>query len=164
MLFWHKKNKVKDDVKPEPKPKQPVIKDTKKFIVVSMEDYNKTIKNLLSESEYYPESKKDLLDIWEVGKHVYKYYENYPCDLVLDANGQYKVLVYDECVGYLKKGNTSQIKNLINGDFNIKISAVVYGGKYKFWEEWRNGDLVYDTNDCDIIIKVIIDIYHPQEN
>lgn len=85
-----------------------------------MEDYNKTIKNLLSESEYYPESKKDLLDIWEVGKHVYKYYENCPCDLVLDANGQYKVLVYDECVGYLKKGNTSQIKNLLTVTLILK--------------------------------------------
>lgn len=111
---------------------------TEKFRITGMSYYTDDImENLATENDDYLLSKRDLIDSYCDGDKIFKYeFENTPLELVPEPDNEYdpnaiKVVVNGTKIGYIKKGSTTHLKNLLESpDFSGK-SIEIYGGKYK---------------------------------
>lgn len=98
---------------------------------------NDIMDNLAEENDDYSLSKRELFEEYSDGDKIFKYeYNTTPLELVPEPENEYdpnaiKVMVNGTKVGYIKKGSTSHVKNLLaSPDFSGK-SIEIYGGKYK---------------------------------
>lgn len=114
--------------------------------------------NLAEENDDYSLSKRELLEEYSDGDKIFKYeFNTTPLELVPEPENEYdpnaiKVMVNGTKVGYIKKGSTSHVKNLLaSPDFSGK-SIEIYGGKYK-----QICDEEIETDEMDI--RADLEIY-----
>lgn len=105
-------------------------------------NYEKDIFNhLMEENPEYEYSKRDLIDACIVGDPVYKWVpEQLPATLVPEPENPYdpnaiKVMVGDILIGYIPKGKTAEVKNLMDEGRLLNVSYEITGGKYKLVTE-----------------------------
>lgn len=111
------------------------------------------IANLAVENDDYSLSKRELLEEYSEGDKIFEYeFDTTPLELVPEPENEFdsnaiKVMVNGIKVGYIKKGSTAHLKNLLDSpDFSGK-SIEIYGGKFK------------EIDDDDNIVNDEMDIY-----
>ena len=112
--------------------------NVKNFKVAGTSFHTKDIMKLAVKNDSYSLTKKGIIDAGLVGKDIYQY--EFPVSVVelipepgneVDPNAV-KVVADGILIGYIKKGNCSQVKKLLEGDKIDHLELWIGGGKYKF--------------------------------
>lgn len=140
LFSFLKKPKQQDPVPvevPVAAPKTPKNEKEKSFKVAGISFRTKDLMKLAVKNEDYSLSKKEIIDEELTDQNIYQY--EFPVskvELVPEPDNEYdqnavKVVVDGVHIGYIKKGNCSQVKNLMAGDKIDHIGIWIGGGKYK---------------------------------
>lgn len=95
------------------------------------------IESLGDENDIYTWTKKEIIDYGMTDQKIYQLeFSPETVELVEEPDNKYdanavKVIVDNVLIGYIKKGSCAHIKKLIREDRIKKITAEIYGGKYK---------------------------------
>lgn len=117
----------------------------KHFEVAGTQHYLKELLEIVSENPDFDERKSFYAENYFDGDRIYKYeettFEN--VELIDEPENEYdpkaiRVEIDGVKVGYVKKGSTSEIRNLLKNP-NIKVTADFHGGPYK--------DISFDEDD-----------------
>lgn len=98
------------------------------------------IMTLAEESTYYTTSKSIISEFNLTNECLYEYdFPSKPVELVPEPDNPYdknaiKVLLKGVCVGYIKKGSTAHIHNLLKNNRIKNMTLEIKGGRYKYWE------------------------------
>lgn len=118
----------------------------KRYKVAGTTYYKPAFEKLAVENPDYMLSKKELIEEDLTDTFIYQY-NFYPkqVDLVPEPDNPYdpnaiKVIVDGEHIGHIKKGNCAHLLKVINGGRIESISAVLYGGKYKYITSYDDDD------------------------
>lgn len=125
-----------------------------------MDSFNQVLKQV---ARLNPDFKKDKRALRKEGKEgvtIYEYlFTNAPAELVPEPDNEFdsnavRVDVNGLCVGYIKKGACSRVKNLLKNKEIISIEAKFFGGKSKYFLDDR--DFKDSTNfGCNVTIKYL---------
>lgn len=95
------------------------------------------IASLGDENSVYTWTKKEIIDYGMTDQKIYQLeFSPETVELIEEPDNKYdanavKVIVDNVLIGYIKKGSCAHIKKLIREDRIKKITAEIYGGKYK---------------------------------
>lgn len=105
------------------------------FKVAGTSHRQKELESLCEENVIFSCTKRELIDDGYVDERIYKYESN-PSDvqIVPEPDNPYdpqalKVIVDNVHIGYIKKGSTGRVRNLLKN--NPAITAEIHGGPYK---------------------------------
>lgn len=110
------------------------------FHVTGMQYYEPAFRKLASVNDFYEMKKRDLIDADLTCERIYEFdYAVQNITLVEEPTNKYdpnaiKVIADGNHVGYIKKGSTSRIRNIIKAGI-ISIQAEAGGGKYKYIDD-----------------------------
>jgi len=191
IFFWLKKKKasgaksaeppapVQKAAAPMPKPERTATtheavdseaaadSKVKNYRITGTSHYQDAFKRLAIKNPEYAMSKKELIDAGMADESVYQYcFQPVKVELVPESENPYdpnaiKVVVDGEHIGYIKKGSCAHLLKVINGNRIEKISARLYGGKYKYITSYDDDEsrttyeLEYDTSEFYANIEVI---------
>lgn len=133
-----------------------------RFKIAGTSHYEENIKTLRFENSDFAMSKKELSDLNMADELIYRYfYDIAKVELRPEPNNQYDpnaIAVYaDEVkVGYIKKGSTAHVRNLLNSPDFDHITAEIYGGEYKVLLEDDEGHTSIESGEAPISMSVYI--------
>ena len=116
------------------------------------------------ENEDYSMSKKEIIDSGKEDERIYKYeFDPVHVELIPEPDNPYdpkaiKVVIDGVHVGYIKKGSTSRVRNLLKA--GGKVSAEIKGGPYKvLLYRYEDGEDWYDmeTGETSYFVSVQIE-------
>lgn len=148
--------------KQEPKPVEVPQNDESikkaKFDVVGSSHYQDAYLQMARPNPDFKKNKRILRKEDKEGVTIYEYlFEPFPAELVSEPENEFdsnavRVDVKGKCVGYIKKGACSRVKNLLKNKEIISIEVKGYGGKSKSFLDDR--DFKEDGYfGCNVIIK-----------
>lgn len=108
-------------------------------------------------------SKRDIIDAGMENERIYKY-EFFPVrvELIPEPDNPYdpnaiKVVIDNVQVGYIKKGSTARVKNLLKA--GGKVTAEIKGGPYKvLLYRYEDGEDMYDMELGEDLFSVSVQI------
>lgn len=113
----------------------PALKLSENFRVAGTSFHEKEIEEIGTDNLNYEMTKKEIVDAGMEDERIYKL-EFFPCsaELIPEPENPYDskaimVFVDGVHVGYIKKGSTSRVRNLLEA--GGKVSAEIHGGPYK---------------------------------
>lgn len=113
----------------------PALKLSENFRVAGTSFHEKEIEEIGTDNLNYEMTKKEIVDAGMEDERIYKL-EFFPCsaELIPEPENPYDpkaimVFVDGVHVGYIKKGSTSRVRNLLES--GGKVSAEIHGGPYK---------------------------------
>lgn len=113
----------------------PALKSSENFRVAGTSFHEKEIEEIGTDNMDYEMSKKEIVDAGLEDERIYKLeFFPYSAELIPEPDNPYDpkaimVIVDGVHVGYIKKGSTSRVRNLLEA--GGKISAEIHGGPYK---------------------------------
>lgn len=113
----------------------PALKLSENFRVAGTSFHEKEIEEIGTDNMDYEMSKKEIVDAGLEDERIYKLeFFPYSAELIPEPENPYDpkaimVFVDGVHVGYIKKGSTSRVRNLLEA--GGKISAEIHGGPYK---------------------------------
>jgi len=131
---------------------------TKDFFVVGTYYHQKEISKLTVANKDYKSKASTLIEQEKTMQRIFQYtFINKPVKLVPEPNNKHdknavKVIIAGEHVGYIKREECSQVKNIIKNKEIKYISAFISGGKYKI----VNNDGSVEKDELDISINIRI--------
>ena len=151
-----------DHVKPESGLSS--LKKYETFHVAGITHKQKEIFQMAYENEDYSMSKKEIIDSGKEDERIYKYeFDPVHVELIPEPDNPYdpkaiKVIIDGVHVGYIKKGSTSRVRNLLKA--GGKVSAEIKGGPYKVvLYQYEDGEDRYDmeTGETSYFVSVQIE-------
>lgn len=152
------------------------------FKVAGLNYAEEALKNIAIENDDYDLSKRELYELASDGldcpMKVFKYeYNVRSCELKAEPDNEFDknaiaVIADGEKIGYIKKGSTSRVRNLLKSEAFQNVTLEIYGGDYKYLS--MNGedmdDLDYDCPYKDFSvekdssdIKAVVTIHYRSE-
>ena len=131
---------------------------TKDFFVVGTYYHQNEISKLAVANKDYKSKANTLIEQEKTMQRIFQYtFINKPVKLVPEPNNKHdknavKVIIAGEHVGYIKREECSQVKNILNNKEIKYISAFISGGKYKI----VNNDGSIEKDELDISINIRI--------
>lgn len=141
-------------------------KNEEVFRVAGVSFYEKKIVSMAFENDTYSLSKTDLIDSGFIDEKVYKLdFDPSGVEIIPEPDNPedpkaMKVVVDGVHVGYIKKGKTGRIRNLLKKQ-GVKISASIAGGKYKYvsehYDDYRDKEVYeMDTGNDPFYISLTV--------
>lgn len=140
------------------------LKKYETFHVAGITHRQQEIFQMADENEDYSMSKKDIIDSGKENERIYKYEFNpVHVELIPEPDNPHdskaiKVVIDGVHVGYIKKGSTSRVRNLLKA--GGKVSAEIKGGPYKvLLYQCEDGKDRYDmeTGETNYFVSVQIE-------
>lgn len=140
------------------------LKKYETFHVAGITHKQKEIFQMAYENEDYSMSKKEIIDSGKEDERIYKYeFDPVHVELIPEPDNPYdpkaiKVVIDGVHVGYIKKGSTSRVRNLLKA--GGKVSAEIKGGPYKvLLYRYEDGEDRYDmeTGETSYFVSVQIE-------
>ena len=164
-LFKAKKQEPAPAAAPPPAPKAPKNENEKSFRVTGIQYRTENLMKLAVKNDDYSLGKKAIIDAGLTGQDIYQY--NFPVsqvELVPEPDTEYdpnavKVVVDGVHIGYIKKGNCSQVKNLLAGGKIDHLGIRIGGGKCKTVLDYGDEDghdYELETEDKEFTAKVTV--------
>lgn len=127
------------------------------FKVTGLNYAEDALKNIAIENDDYDLSKRELYELASDGldcpMKVFKYeYNVRSCELKAEPDNEFDknaiaVIADGEKIGYIKKGSTSRVRNLLKSEAFKNVTLEIYGGDYKYLS--MNGEDMDDLDyDC----------------
>lgn len=130
------------------------------FHIVGCEHYIDNIEKVMLENPIYKRSIKQITDSYYIGKKIYQYYPLYTeAKLICEPKNEHdKNAIYLQInhkkIGYISREENIYVKDLMNK--KNKVTARIYGGKYKiFYESDEYPIEDKDMYGCSIIIEIL---------
>lgn len=136
-LFKAKKQEPAPAAAPAPVTKKEKDENIKNFKVAGISFHEKDLMKLSAANEDYSLVKSGLIKAGLIGKDIYQYvFPVSNVELIPEPDNKedpnaVKVVVDGTHIGYIKKGNCSQVKNLMSKDKIDHLDIWIGGGKYK---------------------------------
>ena len=121
--------------KPEPQSALEALKKVSTFRVAGVSYRQDDILELADENSDYSITKREIIDAGMEDEKIYKYeFDPHRVELIPEPSNPYdpnaiKVVIDNVHVGYIKKGSTTRVRNLLNA--GGKVTAEIKGGPYK---------------------------------
>ena len=144
----------------QPAQKPTVIYETHR--VAGTSHRQKTLQELgMPNSDYDDLTASEAAETYDVGDRIYEYtfYGETPA-LVPEPSNPYdpraiRVEVDGKHIGYIKKGSTSRVRNLMESGRVLSIHVEMYGGRYKELVETDEGRPRFEKDETDYGAKLI---------
>lgn len=125
------------------------------------------MQNLLEENIDFEMTKKEIVDAGMDDERIYQYdYWTDKVKMVDEPDNEYDpkaIAIYadDIKIGYVKKGSTGRIRNLLKKDVT-QISITIQGGKYKYVKyDWEEDSYDMFRDSVPIFARLTIDVREP---
>lgn len=135
----------------------------KKFIVTGMQHYEADFFDKLAyENDDYSMTARELWDSYDEGERIYQYsFNDVAAELIPEPDNEYdsnavRVEVGGVKIGYIKKGNCSQVKSLLNSPEFIRVRVEMGGGEYKTVYEDEDDKICIEKGNCNFFADVFI--------
>ena len=122
------------------------------------------IEDMLNEDCDYGESKSYLKENYIDGDRIWKYLPEYRDDVALvdEPENEYdpnaiRVEVGGIHIGYVKKGSTSRVRNLLKKD-DVRVKIDIGGGPYKELYEDEDGKIQIERDEIEFYAKLEITV------
>lgn len=145
-----------------PKPTETVERVKYTFNVAGTSFRRNAIKDMLSEDCDYGENKSYLKENYIDGDRIWKYLPEYRDDVALvdEPENEYdpnaiRVEVGGVHIGYVKKGSTSRVRNLLKKD-DVRVKIDIAGGPYKELYEDEDGKIQIISGEIEFYAKLEI--------
>ena len=145
-----------------PKPTETVERVMYTFNVAGTSFRRNAIKDMLSEDCDYGENKSYLKENYIDGDRIWKYLPEYRDDVALvdEPENEYdpnaiRVEVGGVHIGYVKKGSTSRVRNLLKKD-DVRVKIDIAGGPYKELYEDEDGKIQIISGEIEFYAKLEI--------
>lgn len=142
-----------------------------KFKLTGLQYYIKSvIKKLGIKNSYYEYSKTELKEAYQYDDYINEYdFAFKDIQIIPEPDNPHdpkaiKVLADDTQVGYIKKGSTSRVRNLLNDPDLSYYSLDIKGGKYKHVYEDENGKIQVETGESEYYADLYICLNEPQQS
>ena len=137
----------------------------KEFRATGMQHHQEAFEKIRTENEAYDLPKADLVDLYDEEEKIWKYYYDFDMvELVPEPENEHDpnavaVHVDGNKVANIKKGNCSQVKNLLSSCDPSKITADIGGGPYKLLvcDDDDGGELELMNHEAPLWVHVLID-------
>lgn len=135
----------------EPVPSERKPESVERIHVRGISNYKKNIMAVATENSDYDMSKKELEEEYP-DERVWQYSFFPKCDLVPEPTNEYDpnaIMVQADglCIGYVPKGSTSHVRNLMKSGRIKWIDLKIGGGKYKYVYENEDGKYELDRGE-----------------
>ena len=145
-----------------PKPTEPVERVKSTFRVAGISFRRDAIEDMLEEDDDYCESKSYLRENYDDGDRIWQYLPECRDDVALvdepenehDPNA-IRVEVGGVHIGYVKKGSTSRVRNLLKKD-DVRVKIDIGGGPYKELYEDEDGKIQIERGEIEFYAKLEI--------
>lgn len=167
-LSPHRSHKATDAPAPEPaneitpKPTETVERVKYTFKVAGISFCTDAIEDMLKEDGDYYESKSYLRENYDDGDRIWQYLSEYRDDVALvdEPENEYdpnaiRVEVGGVHIGYVKKGSTSRVRNLLKKD-DVRVKIDIGGGPYKELYEDEDGKIQIERGEIEFYAKLEI--------
>ena len=129
--------------KPEPQSALEALKKVSTFRVAGVSYRQDDILELADENSDFSMTRREIIDAGMENERIYQYeFDPHRVELIPEPSNPYdpnaiKVVIDNVHVGYIKKGSTTRVRNLLNA--GGKVTAEIKGGPYKILL-YRNED------------------------
>ena len=145
-----------------PKPTETVERVKYTFKVAGISFRTDAIEDMLKEDGDYYESKSYLRENYDDGDRIWRYLSEYRDDVALvdEPENEYdpnaiRVEVGGVHIGYVKKGSTSRVRNLLKKD-DVRVKIDIGGGPYKELYEDEDGKIQIERGEIEFYAKLEI--------
>lgn len=145
-----------------PKPTETVERVKYTFKVAGISFRTDAIEDMLKEDGDYYESKSYLRENYDDGDRIWQYLSEYRDDVALvdEPENEYdpnaiRVEVGGVHIGYVKKGSTSRVRNLLKKD-DVRVKIDIGGGPYKELYEDEDGKIQIERGEIEFYAKLEI--------
>lgn len=145
-----------------PKPTETVERVKYTFKVAGISFRTDAIEDMLKEDGDYYESKSYLRENYDDGDRIWQYLSEYRDDVALvdEPENKYdpnaiRVEVGGVHIGYVKKGSTSRVRNLLKKD-DVRVKIDIGGGPYKELYEDEDGKIQIERGEIEFYAKLEI--------
>ena len=152
---------------PAPQPvvvRQPVPQSSKKVEthrVAGMAHYKDAIESLGEENPVYDYSKREIVEDGMEDEQIFRLdFDPMPVEFVFEPENEFDpnaiaIVVNGEKIGYVKKGSTGRIRNLLKSGTIEKATVEIKGGKYKIVDS-EDGSIDRDEMDYRADVNLIL--------
>ena len=147
-----------------PKPTETVERVKYTFKVAGISFRTDAIEDMLKEDGDYYESKSYLRENYDDGDRIWQYLSEYRDDVALvdEPENEYdpnaiRVEVGGVHIGYVKKGSTSRVRNLLKKD-DVRVKIDIGGGPYKELYEDEDGKIQIERGEIEFYAKLEITV------
>lgn len=147
-----------------PKPTEAVERVKYTFKVAGISFRTDAIEDMLKEDGDYYESKSYLRENYDDGDRIWQYLSEYRDDVALvdEPENKYdpnaiRVEVGGVHIGYVKKGSTSRVRNLLKKD-DVRVKIDIGGGPYKELYEDEDGKIQIERGEIEFYAKLEITV------
>lgn len=147
-----------------PKPTETVERVKYTFKVAGISFRTDAIEDMLKEDGDYYESKSYLRENYDDGDRIWQYLSEYRDDVALvdEPENKYdpnaiRVEVGGVHIGYVKKGSTSRVRNLLKKD-DVRVKIDIGGGPYKELYEDEDGKIQIERGEIEFYAKLEITV------
>lgn len=155
-------NRVENLSETPPKPTKAVERVKYTFKVAGISFRTDAIEDMLKEDGDYYESKSYLRENYDDGDRIWQYLSEYRDDVALvdEPENKYdpnaiRVEVGGVHIGYVKKGSTSRVRNLLKKD-DVRVKIDIGGGPYKELYEDEDGKIQIERGEIEFYAKLEI--------